>query len=193
MAAGTVNKFEKAMRTLMLSDKDYILKSGRAFVSFARSYKEHKLSNLLKFTTLDPISAARSFFLFKLPALKEFKDLELDQSQLATPEELAKFEAVEFKDKNQEQMIKKKIEEAIEARKDKVEKRAAIKEQREKEQDKKKIRSKAERQRAKKRETQKQFDEFSKENKLKKLMKSGRISKSEYEEQLNKIDRKYEY
>lgn len=102
----------------MLTDKDFILKSSRGFVSFIRSYKEHKLNNILKFSEMDPISVARSFFLFKLPVMKEFKDLKVDPSQLATSDELAKFETVEFLNKNQEEMIKKKIEEAIEGRKD---------------------------------------------------------------------------
>ena len=98
----------------MLTDKDFILKSSRAFVSFIRSYKEHKLNNILKFDELDPVSVARSFFLFKLPVMKEFKDFTVEPEKLATPEELKKFEAVEFLNKNQEEMIKKKIEEAIE-------------------------------------------------------------------------------
>lgn len=63
----------------------------------------------------------------------------------------------------------------------------------EKEEGKKKIRSKAERQRAKTRENQKQFDEFTKEKTLKKKMMSGKISKKEYEQEINKLDRKYEY
>lgn len=74
-----------------------------------------------------------------------------------------------------------------------MEKRAAIKEKREKEQDKKKIRSKAERQRAKKRVAENQFEEFSKENKLHKLLKAGKITKKEYDQQIDKMDRRYEY
>ena len=178
---------------MMLTDRDFIVKGAKAFVSFIRSYKEHKLNNILKFSELDPISVAKSFFLFKLPVMKEFKELTVAPEDLATPEELKKFEAVTFLNKNQEEMIKKKIEGAIEGRKDKLEKRAAVKEKFEKEKDKKKIRSKAERQRAKKREAENQSDEFSKEKVLKKKMMSGKISKHDYEAQIDKIDRKYEY
>lgn len=101
----------------MLTDKDFILKSSRAFVSYIRSYKEHKLNNILKFDSLDPLSVARSFFLFKFPVMREFKDLTVDPAELASADELKKFEAVEFLNKNQEEMIKKKIEEAIEGSK----------------------------------------------------------------------------
>lgn len=116
MADGTVKKFERVMRNLMLTDRDYINKSSRAFVSYIRSYKEHKLSNILKFTSMDPVSNAKSFFLFKFPVMKEFKDMTVEPEQLSTAEELQKFEKVEYLNKNQEEMIKKKIEEAIENR-----------------------------------------------------------------------------
>jgi hypothetical protein len=99
----------------MLTDKDYILKSSRGFVSFIRSFKEHKLNFILKFKNLDFYNTARSFFLFKLPVLREFLDVKLDE-HLATAEELEKFEKVGFADKNQEKMIKAKIEDAIEKR-----------------------------------------------------------------------------
>ena len=113
---GTVSKFEKSMRNKMLTDKDNIIKSSKAFVSFIRSFKEHKLSNILKLTNLDILNLARSFFLFKMPVLKEFKELELAEGLLATPEELEKFAKTEFLNKNQKVMIEKKIEENIENR-----------------------------------------------------------------------------
>lgn len=40
---------------------------------------------------------------------------------------------------------------------------------------------------------QKELDEFSQENKLKKMLKTGKITESEYDQQIDKIDRKYEY
>lgn len=108
-----ISKFEKSVRKLILTDKDYILKSSRGFVSFIRSFKEHKLSNVLKFKNLDVFNTARSFFLFKLPVIREFADAIIEKP-LATEEELKKFETAQFVDKNQEQMIKTKIGEAIE-------------------------------------------------------------------------------
>jgi ATP-dependent RNA helicase DDX55/SPB4 len=177
---------------LILTDRDYIMKSSRAFVSFVRSFKEHRLSNILKFKNFDVYETARSFFLFKMPKIRETLELVLDKP-LATPEELTLFEKTEFKDKNQEKMVKEKIEEAKEKRKGMVEKREVRKDKAEKEQDKRKVRSKAERNRAKLRETENQFNEFSQEQKLKRKLVAGKLSKSDYESTLNKIDKKHEY
>jgi ATP-dependent RNA helicase DDX55/SPB4 len=187
-----VGKFERWSRKLILTDRDYILKSSRAFVSFVRSFKEHRLSNILKFKNFDVYETARSFFLFKLPKIRETLELVLDK-QLATTEELALFEKTQFKDKNQEKMVKEKIEEAKEKRKGMVEKRTVRKEKAEKEQDKRKVRSKAERNRAKLRENENQFNEFSQEQKLKRKLALGKLTKSDYETTLNKIDKKHEY
>ena len=101
----------------MLTDKDNIVKSSKAFVSFVRSFKEHKLNNILKISSLQPVGLAKSFFLFKLPIIREFKDFAVPEGSLSTPEELEKFSKVEYLNKNQETMIQKKIEGAIELRK----------------------------------------------------------------------------
>lgn len=111
-----MSKFEKVMRNKMLTDRDFIQKSSRAFVSYVRSFKEHQLSNILKMSSLEPISLARSFFLFKLPVMKEFKDFTLPIDSLGTADELEKFAKAEYLNKNQEVMIQKKIENAIEQR-----------------------------------------------------------------------------
>ena len=90
-------------------------------------------------------------------------------------------------------MITKKIQEAIEKRQGELEKRAVVKNKFEKESNTRKVRSKAERNRAKTRESEKQISEFTAEEKLKKQLKQGKVSKKEYEEKLDKIDRKHEY
>jgi ATP-dependent RNA helicase DDX55/SPB4 len=111
-----MSKFEKVMRNKMLTDRDFIVKGSKAFVSFVRSFSEHRLSNILKLSNLQPVNLARSFFLFKVPVMREFKDLTIVEGSLSTEEELAKFAKVEYLNKNQETMIHKKIEEAIEQR-----------------------------------------------------------------------------
>ena len=85
----------------------------------------------MKFKNMDIYSVARSFFLFKLPVIRDLLEVTLDQP-LATEEELAKFDKTEFLDKNQETMIKAKIEEARSKRQDVLVKRAHRKEQIEK-------------------------------------------------------------
>ena len=56
---------------LMLKDKDLIDKSTSAFVSFIWYYKEHNLKFIFQFSLLDIGAVGRSFFLFKLPRVKE--------------------------------------------------------------------------------------------------------------------------
>ena len=87
LSDGVVKKFETSIRKLMLTDRDYLLKGSRAFVSFVRSFKEHKLSNILKFKNMDLYQTARSFFLFKMPVMRDLVDLKLD-TPIATEEEL---------------------------------------------------------------------------------------------------------
>jgi superfamily II DNA/RNA helicase len=102
------NQFNKKMRKLMLTDKDYILKATKAYVSFIRSYTEHKVSSIFRMEDVQYGEVAKSFFLFKVPFVKELKGTDA-KFVIATPEELAQLEKIEFKNKNQEEMIRKKI------------------------------------------------------------------------------------
>jgi len=56
------DKFHNHIKEIMFSDKDFMLKGSRAFVSFIRSYKEHKLASIFKFDDIDPRETAKSFF-----------------------------------------------------------------------------------------------------------------------------------
>lgn len=124
--------------------------------------------------------------------MRDLVDLKLD-TPIATEEELEKLEKVEFLNKNQETMITKKIQEAIEKRQGELEKRAVLKNKFEKESNTRKVRSKAERNRAKTRESDNQISEFTAEEKLKKQLKQGKLTKEDYDSKLDKIDRKHEY
>ena len=94
---------------MMLTDKDFIIKGSKAYVSFVRSYDEHKVSSIFKTQDLDFEEVAKSFFLFKVPFIKELKGK--NQSKvIGTEEEMKQLEALEFINKNQAVMISKKIE-----------------------------------------------------------------------------------
>lgn len=56
---------------LVLSDRDFIEKAKRAFVSYIRSYKEHDLKYIFEFKNLSIGEVANSFFLLRLPRIKE--------------------------------------------------------------------------------------------------------------------------
>lgn len=104
-----LDQFATKIRKMMLVDKDFIIKGSKAYVSFVRSYDEHKVSSIFKTQDLDFEEIAKSFFLFKVPFIKELKGKN-QSTIIATEEELKQLEKVEFVNKNQAQMIAKKIE-----------------------------------------------------------------------------------
>ena len=55
---------------LMLTDRDFIEKSKKAFVSYIRSYKEHDLKYIFEFKNIDIGLTAQSFFLLRIPRVK---------------------------------------------------------------------------------------------------------------------------
>lgn len=64
-------KLTNLVQDYMLTDKDLIDKSQDAFVSFLRYYKEHQLAFIFAFNALNIGQVANSFFLFRLPRVKE--------------------------------------------------------------------------------------------------------------------------
>lgn len=58
----------------MLRDKDFLISGSAAFVSFIRSYKEHQLASIFVFDELDLEKTAKSFFLFRLPYMRELAE-----------------------------------------------------------------------------------------------------------------------
>ena len=55
----------------MKQDRDLIDKASNAFVSFVRYYKEHSLNFIFVMNMLDIGQVANSFYLFKVPRVKE--------------------------------------------------------------------------------------------------------------------------
>jgi ATP-dependent RNA helicase DDX55/SPB4 len=61
----------KTVKVEMKKDRDLVDKGSSAFVSFVRYYKEHRLSFIFNFNSLDFGQVANSFFLFSIPRVKE--------------------------------------------------------------------------------------------------------------------------
>lgn len=61
----------------MKQDRDIIDKASNAFVSFVRYYKEHALQYIFAMKSLDIGEVANSFFLFKVPRVKEILGVSL--------------------------------------------------------------------------------------------------------------------
>lgn len=56
---------------LLIKDKGLLDKATNGFVSFLRYYKEHQLAYIFALKELDIGAVANSFFLFRLPRVKE--------------------------------------------------------------------------------------------------------------------------
>lgn len=61
---------QEGFLNLMLTDRDFIEKSKKAFVSYIRSYKEHDLKYIFEFKNIDIGLTAQSFFLLRIPRVK---------------------------------------------------------------------------------------------------------------------------
>ena len=75
-----------------------IEKSKKGFISYVRSYKEHDLQYIFEFKNLDIGNVANSYFLFRLPRIKEILGKKI-QNFVQSDQDI---NSVEFQDKNQE-------------------------------------------------------------------------------------------
>lgn len=67
----TALEIKEKIQGEMKQDRDLIDKASNAFVSFVRYYKEHSLQFIFVMNMLDIGAVANSFFLFKVPRVKE--------------------------------------------------------------------------------------------------------------------------
>lgn len=56
---------------IIASDRDNVEKAKKAFVSYIRAYKEHDLRYIFEFKNIDIGQIANSFYLFRIPRVKE--------------------------------------------------------------------------------------------------------------------------
>ena len=86
------------MFEIIASDRDNIEKSKKAFVSYIRAYKEHDLRFIFEFKNIDIGQIANSFFLFRIPRIKEILGRTFSTFQQSDID----IEAIPWLDKNQE-------------------------------------------------------------------------------------------
>ncbi|KAB5582431.1 P-loop containing nucleoside triphosphate hydrolase protein [Coniochaeta sp. 2T2.1] len=89
----------KMIRNLALADREIFLNGTRAFVSWVRSYIEHRASSIFRVQDLDWVDLAHGWGLLELPKMPELRGLDIDRSLglgIVTEE-------VAFKDKLREQ------------------------------------------------------------------------------------------
>lgn len=75
-AADAANK----IRQLAKADREIFLNGTRAFVSWVRSYIEHRASSIFRVTDLDWVDLAMGWGLLELPKMPELKGLDVDRS-----------------------------------------------------------------------------------------------------------------
>lgn len=68
---GEQEKLDKIINSEILKDRDILDKAQNAFVSFVRYYKEHNLEFIFSFNQLDIGAVANSFYLIRIPRVKE--------------------------------------------------------------------------------------------------------------------------
>ncbi|KAB5586135.1 P-loop containing nucleoside triphosphate hydrolase protein [Coniochaeta sp. 2T2.1] len=89
----------KKIRNLALADREIFLNGTRAFVSWVRSYIEHRANSIFRVQDLDWVDLAHGWGLLELPKMPELRGLDIDRSLglgIVTEE-------VAFKDKLREQ------------------------------------------------------------------------------------------
>ena len=85
---------------MITKDRDIIEKWKTAFISFIRSYKEHKLQILFSLQKLNIGKVAHSFFLLRVPRIKEILGRKIDFIQNETNPN-----TIQFVDKNKEKQF----------------------------------------------------------------------------------------
>lgn len=85
------------MDQIMRTDRDFVEKSKKAFVSYIRSYKEHDLRYIFEFKNLDIGKTAHSFFMYRIPRIKEI----LGKSIASFTQSIVEIETIPWLDKNQ--------------------------------------------------------------------------------------------
>jgi ATP-dependent RNA helicase DDX55/SPB4 len=91
-------KTTEKIRQVALADREIYLNGTRAFVSWVRSYIEHRASSIFRVQDLDWVDLAHGWGLLELPKMPELRGLEVDRSLglgIVT-------ETVAFKDKARE-------------------------------------------------------------------------------------------
>ena len=97
---------------IIASDRDNVEKGKKAFVSYIRAYKEHDLRYIFEFKNIDIGKIANSFFLFRIPRVKEI----LGRSISSFEQNEIDVEKIPWLDKNQQLQFEAKSEHRQELR-----------------------------------------------------------------------------
>lgn len=109
---GEADEAAAKIRQQALKDREIFESGTRAFVSFARSYQEHRAASIFRPGDLDWLDLAKGFGLLRLPKMPELKDKDFDQTLGLGVDT----DAIPFKDKAKEKRRQAELAEQRAAR-----------------------------------------------------------------------------
>jgi ATP-dependent RNA helicase DDX55/SPB4 len=88
------------VKAMVLQDRDLLEKGTRAFVSYVRSYKEHRCAFIFRLKDLDLLACAEAFALLRLPTMSELRTSKATETFVAVED--AVIAQIPYKDKQRE-------------------------------------------------------------------------------------------
>lgn len=186
-ASSTLKRCKRVVET----DRAVMLKSTRAFLSFVRAYQEHQLPFLFPFKDLDLGNLATGYALLRLPRIKEILGKQVKGFQQSQVDPAS----VPFKSKKQEKQRKEKLAKDLEEREKnkEEEKKAQLLKQKQAAKDAAKAeknRTRTQKRQAKRNEREETWESLAKEETLAKKLRKGKITASQFESRLKRINSK---
>lgn len=186
-ASSTLKRCKRVVET----DRAVMLKSTKAFLSFVRAYQEHQLPFLFPFKDLDLGNLATGYALLRLPRIKEILGKQVKGFQQSQVDPAS----VPFKSKKQEKQRKEKLAKDLEEREKnkEEEKKAQLLKQKQAAKDAAKAeknRTRTQKRQAKRNEREETWESLAKEETLAKKLRKGKITASQFELRLKRINSK---
>jgi len=186
-ASSTLKRCKRVVET----DCAVMLKSTKAFLSFVRAYQEHQLPFLFPFKDLDLGNLATGYALLRLPRIKEILGKQVKGFQQSQVDPAS----VPFKSKKQEKQRKEKLAKDLEEREKnkEEEKKAQLLKQKQAAKDAAKAeknRTRTQKRQAKRNEREETWESLAKEETLAKKLRKGKITASQFESRLKRINSK---
>ncbi|XP_070560823.1 ATP-dependent RNA helicase DDX55-like [Ptychodera flava] len=176
----TVDVLQK-LKMMAMKDRAVYEKGMRAFVSFVQSYSKHECSLILRLKDLDFGKLALGFALLKLPKMPELQGKKVQGFTAVRMD----YDSLKYKDKSREKQRKAKLTAQQDSAKPHIKGKGNTAWSKQKEKKQRKAERREQRQKARKRKHQfddDDLEELSKDIRLMKKLKAGKISKEEFDE-----------
>lgn len=173
-------------KKLVATDRNVLLKSSKALVSFVRAYQEHQLQYLFPFKKLDLGGVATGFCLLRFPRMKEILGKKIENWKQSDIDPSTVPFKIKAQEKVRQENLKKKKEEEEANKKDpKLEAYLTMKEENKKVKDmarNDKKRTRGEKRKARKKGAWDEWYVLAAEETLAKKMRSGKITATQFKQ-----------